>query len=580
MVAAKDRVLCNEKQTRGKGVPHPFPLVFSILHIRQGLNIRCLLPPVIQGICFMCTFKVLSRHARFLLLPVFFYVFSVVSVLYAEDIGDGAGKAKTGFKEDVRLIAEIPENTRIIGDSVFPLPRRGKVAYVYESQDGFKVCMNDNCGPYVDRVALDMPIVSPDGKHWAAIVQTGSNARVLLNGHLGRPFDMVYGLRFSPDSMRLAYIARQGNEFFVYVNQEKHKAFSFIDFRLGLFFSPDSKTLVYSASMDGHMWHLVKNGNPGKAFTQIKHVTFSPDSKRLLFAARQGEKWYLVEGDEKAAGGGGYIDIKRIRFSPDSNRLVYVARDDDGAFVVLDSEKSKTFDYLPGEPLFSNDGDRLAYAVAEERRESLGMRMVVDGEVGPVFQRIGAYRFSPDGGHFAYMAEKDDENGVVVHDGEVGAVYRSIGIPVFAPVKQHLAYYATQDGQWFVVRNGEKGPSFVAGENPVFCPKGERMAYIAQKDDRYVVVEDDDIKGNYEWAGLLGFSPDGKHMAYIAAEDGEAFLVVDEQKGDERFLSFIKGSPLVFTEENTVQGIALRAWADGRQEFWLIRAEMEKGNKN
>lgn len=71
------------------------------------------------------------------------------------------------------------------------------------------------------------------------------------------------------------------------------------------------------------------------------------------------------------------------------------------------------------------------------------------------------------------------------------------------------------------------------------------------------------------------FSPDGKHLAYAAAEEGEAFLVVDGQKGKERFLSFIKGSPLVFTDDNIVQGLAIR---NEIREFYRIRAEIDKDN--
>ena len=502
--------------------------------------------------------------------------FLLVPRLYAEDSDSGGvsgPKDRRAFEERLTLLAEIPENGRIVGDSVHPRPADGKIAYVYESEKGLKVCGDNHCGPYVDRVAKGMPVVSPNGRHVAAVVQTGGDARVMLGGGLSSAYDMVYGLRFSPDSMILAYIAQKDDAFSVYVNQDRHRAFAMVDPNQGIIFSRDSKSLAYVASKDGKSWHLVKNGEPGEAFEQIKHVTFSPDSSRLVYAARQDGKWYLVEEEDK---GPAYIDIKRIRFSPDSERLVYAARGDDGAFMVLDGEKSEPFEYLPGEPVFSRDGKRLAYAVAEERRGNVRMRMVVDGKAGPAFHRIGAYRFSPDGKQIAYMAVKDDETGMMVHDGEVGDEYRQIGIPIFAPDGSHLAYYAVQDGQWFVVKDGEKGPPFVVGENPVFCPKGERMAYVAQKGDRYVVVEDNEIIGHYDWAGLLAFSPDGKHLAYAAAEDGEAFLMVDGQKGEERFLSFVRGAPLVFAEGNILQGIALRAFVDGRQEFWLIRAEIDQ----
>jgi len=507
----------------------------------------------------------------------FVFVLFVVTAMFVATPRLFAGDIDAVFTEKALRIAKIPEDALVVDGSVKPLPAHGKIGYVYESQDGFKVCLNNECGPYVEQVARGMPVVSPDGKHVAAVVQKGRDARVMLGSHMSDAYDMVYDLRFSPDSMILAYIVQNDNAFSVYVNQDQQQAFAMIDPNQGLIFSPDSNHLAYVASKDGQSWHLVKDGEPGEPFEQIKHVTFSPDSKRLAYAGKIGEKWHIVEGDDK---GPGYVDIKRVRFTPGSDQLVYAARGDDEAVMVLDGKKQKTFDYLPGEPVFSRDGERLAYAVAEERRRDVRMRIVVDGDTGPAYDGIGAYRFSPDGAQFAYMAVNNDEKAMMVHDGEVSDTYDSLGVPVFASDGHHLAYSVyreeNKNGKWSVIKDGEKGPFFDIVEDPVFCPRGERMVYLAQQDDRFLVVEDGDIVGEYDWAEMLTFSPDGKHLAYAAAEDGEAFLVVDGQKGEERFLSFVRGSRLSFTEDNIVQGIAARAFADGRQEFWLIRAEIEK----
>jgi len=504
-----------------------------------------------------------------LLLCTIIATFAVVPVLFA-------GDADVKFAEDVALVAEISGDSRLVGGSVLPRPGHGKIAYVYEDEHGFKVCMNNDCGPYVDRVAKDMPVVSPDGNHVAAVVKKGEGVRVMLGGAMSKSFDRIYGLRFSPNSMMLAYIGQKDDAFFAYVNQERHRSFALIDPDQGFIFSRDSNQMAYVASKDGQSWHLVKNGKPGPAYPQIKHVTFSPDSNRLAYAAKKDGAWHLVEGSEKSPG---YKDINQIRFGPDSDQLAYVARDDQGEFVVVDGEESRPFDAITGELVFSADGDRLAYPVAEIiGDDDFRMRMVIDGEIGPAFHRIGAFGFSPDGGQTAYMGVNDEKKGLMVHDGDVvnDEAYDSFGIPVFSPGGRHLAYFAYQNGKWFIKKDGEKGPAFDAAENPLFCPNGKRMAYLAQKNGRFLVVEDGDIVGDYEWAGHLTFSPDGKHLAYAAAEDGEAFLVVDGRKGEEPFLSFLRDSPLVFTEDNTVQGIAARALADGSQEFWLIRAEIEK----
>jgi len=529
-------------------------------------------------------FNVASLHRSLTRLMFCRFTFLFVTFLFVFVLYDGKAHASSGadeapgggITETTTLLAEIPEKAAPVGESIRALPDKGKIAYVVESENGFTVCMNTNCGPYVDRVARDMPVVSPNGNHVAAVVQTDDDVRVMLGEHMGKAYDMIFGLRFSPDSMTLAYIAQKEDAFFVYVNQERHQAFAMIDPSQGLIFSEDSSRLAYVASTDGQSWRLVHNGEAGEAFQEIKHVTFSPDSEQLVYAAKTGGQWHLVEDGDKRPG---RTDIMRVRFSPDSNRLVYVARDDDGAFVVLDGEKLGVFDYVPGEPVFSNDGKRLAYAVAEEhRRRGIRMRMVVDGEVGPAFEQIGAYRFSRDGEQFAYMAvvDKDKEKARIVHNGEAQEVYQSIGTPVFSPNGNHLAYYVFIDELWHVVKDGEVGPGFYELQDPVFSPDGARMAYLARIGSRWMVVEDGDLLSDYAWASMITFSPDSQHLAYAAAEGGESFLVVDGQEGEEPFLSFVRGSPLVFTDDNTVQGIAVRALAEGSQEFWLIRAEIEK----
>ena len=494
----------------------------------------------------------------------------IVTAILAAALGSPAWGGATSFEEESRRLALIPENKIIVTDSVQSRPEEGKIGYVYEGEDDrFRVCLNDECGPYVDRVARGMPVISPNGSHIAAIVKKDGQARVMMDGAVSRGYDMVFDLKFSPDSTKLAYLARQDDDFFVYVNQERHPSFSIIDMEQGLMFSEDSSVLAYVARKGEASWHMVKNGEAGDtSYEAIRYVTFSPGGERLAYTAGKDAQWHLVEGDNK---GPGYDDITHVGFCPNAEHLVYIAVAGGESVLVKNGEESGRFDHIPGEPVFSDDGRRMVYAVAEERRGDIQMRIVVDDEAGSAFDEIGAYLFSPDGDQFAYMAVQD-EKGLIVQDGEAHEAYDSVGIPVFDPTSTHLAYMVYQEGKWHIRKNGEKGPGFDHVENPVFCPDGKRMAYIAQMDGQYMVVKDDEVVGTYQWAGGLDFSPDGKHMVYAAAEDGESFLVIDGEKGNERFFSFLRGSPLVFEEGDTLKGIALRE--QGR-EFYLIRAILD-----
>jgi Tol biopolymer transport system component len=475
------------------------------------------------------------------------------------------------FTEETVFLAKIPEKSVLLTESVKTRVAEGKVAYVYESRDGFKICMNGDCGPYVDAVARGMPIVSPDGNHMAAVVQKGGKSRVFLNGHLSRGYDMVLTLVFSPDSMKLAYIAVDGDTANVYVNQEQHPSYPMVDPRQGLIFSDDSRHLAYVAGTADKKWRLVYNGEPGPAFDEIKHVTFSPDGSRLAYAAKTAGTWRLVEKESKSPE---YTMIHHIAFSPDSTSLAYVAQTKKGFFMVRDGEKSNRFEAISGQPIFSPNGRRLAYSVAEKSSNGgdmgFAMRLVVDNKPGRPYDFIGAYLFSRDGEQLAYIAEKEKKKMIVLNEREL-ETYDSVGIPVFDPRGRHLAYQAQDGGRSHMIKNGVKGPAFDTVSPPKFCPMGERMVYIGVKLLDYAVIEDDTVVGKHMWAGDLALSPDGKHLAYAAGDEGKGSgLVIDGRKGDERFFSFIKGAGLTFLDNSTVQGIAYRE----DEGFYLIRANI------
>lgn len=503
----------------------------------------------------------------------------VAAALFATPAFCDAGR-DIFFKEHIERIVKIPENGIIVNESVRPCPYTGKVAYVYEDDNGFKVCMNNACGPYVEAVARGMPVVSPDRNYWAAVVKKDGKSCVMLNGNAGRGYDKVAALGFSPDSMKVAYIAAEGDVFFVCVNQDRHPSFSLIDPEQGIVFTNNSKHLAYVVRKDKNTWCVVKDGAPGPAWEEIKLVTFSPDGTRLAYAARKNDQWHLVEGESASPG---YTVIQRVVFSPDSASLVYIARSKDGAFMVINGKKQGVFEAVLGEPVFSPTGDRLAYSVREKSTFGKSrMRMVLDGKLGNPYDSIGAYLFSMDGKQFCYVASKGDDRQMVVHGDEEHDIHDAVGIPIFDPSGRHLAYAAKGGEKWHIVKDRKKGPAFDMVIRPSFSIQEDRMAYLAAEESLFVVVEGGTVLGKYPWAGELVFSPDGRYLAYGAARAGESmpmesFLAINGHEGSERFFNFLAGAPLVFTDHHTVAGIVLR---DDPKEFWLIRATISEKKKS
>lgn len=70
----------------------------------------------------------------------------------------------------------------------------------------------------------------------------------------------------------------------------------------------------------------------------------SPDNRRLVYAAKEGGKWFLVVDDKEEKQ---YDSIGiNIAFSPDSKRIAYVALEGAKMFVVVDGKEEKQYDNI------------------------------------------------------------------------------------------------------------------------------------------------------------------------------------------------------------------------------------------
>jgi hypothetical protein len=87
-------------------------------------------------------------------------------------------------------------------------------------------------------------------------------------------------------------------------------------------FSPDGKRLAYAAQK-AKQWVVVVDGKEGKEYDSIGHLTFSPDSKTVVYSARRGDRQLTIAGGKE---GKLYYGIAPIVFdSP--NTFHYLATD-------------------------------------------------------------------------------------------------------------------------------------------------------------------------------------------------------------------------------------------------------------
>ena len=204
--------------------------------------------------------------------------------------------------------------------------------------------------------------------------------------------------------------------------------------------SPDSRRVAYVARAGGNLYtvttglgivaerFVVVDGQKQKQYGRIHtgSLLFSHDSQRLAYVARAGKKWFVVvdgqeqkqyDGEATARAGLKWLVVKQYEWikeesarvlSPDGRRLAYLVDHDiggDGAhlvhWVVEAGKKGEVYASV-GSLLFSPDSKRLAY-VAYDGRKSI---VVVDGHEGNHYHGImGGISFdSPDQLH--YMARK------------------------------------------------------------------------------------------------------------------------------------------------------------------------------
>jgi hypothetical protein len=152
--------------------------------------------------------------------------------------------------------------------------------------------------------AAGSPTFSPDGKRFAYKVYSFAQGHGVVLDF--KPPTYAAGpiaqLTFSPDSKRFAYVIAKGAD------------------------KPGDAKVSRSdeRSMVGGKWSLVLDeAADERTFDEIRDLTFSPDSKRTAYRARQGDKWFIVSGRWSVGGDG---ELSAPHFSADGLAVGYGSR--------------------------------------------------------------------------------------------------------------------------------------------------------------------------------------------------------------------------------------------------------------
>jgi hypothetical protein len=427
----------------------------------------------------------------------------------------------------------------------------------------------------------------------------------------------------SADSRRVAYVARQGCQWFVVVDgntssnkydlpipfdlpkpfadfnlQQQEELLSVLhndlttqeEFVAKIFgrplFSPDCRRLAYVAyrTVPQQVFryvppyripvkhHIVVDGDEGEPFDRIVHgsVIFSPDSRRVAYAAeRQGEFLIVVDSKE----GQRFRDIYHPVFSPSSRHVAYVGGRVGSRSAVIDGEivSAKYPDVGGGTGVvFSPNEGRMAYAAVAGPDTEF---MVIDGKEDTPYQHVGKLFFSPDSCRMLYTAHRAGQSFVVV-DRVPGKTYDQIGYPEhpFSPDSQRVAYLAVRNGKHFVVLDGKEEGPYDTVLWLSFSPDSRRVAYRARRASKEFTVVDGREGKLYDCIFTLNFSPNSQQVACFAELAGSCFIAVDGVERRDMVYSFCLGQ-LIFDKPDRLRTLAARASNRGT-ELYQVEAEI------
>ena len=209
-------------------------------------------------------------------------------------------------------------------------------------------------------------------------------------------------------------------------------------------------------------------------------LTLSANGQVVAYTLTESTKIQRVVVQDKK--GPEFKIVAELTLSADGKREAYWAESsDDEIFVVAGGKRFPLDEWPPCGPVFSGDGNTVAYPILEDDWWSirLGKR-----DVPFPSKKVQRIFLSRDGGVVGFIeripeGEKKVRMRVRV-DGQSGELFDQIGQPIVSSDGKHVAYRANTSSEWVLVVDNRKieAPGIVS--DPVFSPDETRIGYGAR----------------------------------------------------------------------------------------------------
>jgi len=265
---------------------------------------------------------------------------------------------------------------------------------------------------------------------WGKLVDVkNGKVRLVTHSYMGKPYDKIEYVKFSPDSMRVAYTVKQNGKLLMVVDTVETEYQNVEE--NSITFSSKSKRIVFIAKKAGE-WYVIVDGKPQtqlETFDEINmakfNLQFSPNEERLSYVVSKNinlwpngkNVWFVItDGKED---GNNYNNILCNKFSPDNQHIVYVGEKGDWEskwVVVVDGAENKIEmdDFMNFTPIFSPNSKHIAYGAKMAGQ----WFMILDGKftLGVASTDLGFPVFSQSCDSIGYMSIVDKKWNLVINN--------------------------------------------------------------------------------------------------------------------------------------------------------------------